>query len=70
MIHQLTKNKEKILLNKLRRPLHISYIAESILGCSEYQAKEILKEYIEQDILEEVKTLINFYRVKSNDNER
>jgi hypothetical protein len=40
------------------------------LGCSEYQAKEILKEYIEQDILEEVKTLINFYRVKSNDNER
>jgi hypothetical protein len=62
----LPKNKEKKLLNKLRRPIHISFIAESILECNEYNAKEILKDYIEDGIIEEVKDNKNFYRLKKN----
>ena len=66
MTTPLPKNKERILLNKLRGPLHISFIAESILECNEYNAKEILKDYIEEGVIEEVKENKNFYRTKSN----
>jgi hypothetical protein len=66
MTTPLPKNKERILLNKLRGPLHISFIAESILECNEYNAKEILKDYIEEGVIEEVKDNKNFYRTKSN----
>ena len=66
MTTPLPKNKEKKLLNKLRRPIHISFIAESILECNEYNAKEILKDYIEDGIIEEVKDNKNFYKLKSN----
>jgi hypothetical protein len=66
MATQIPKNKEKKLLNKLRSPIHISFIAESILDCNEYNAKEILKDYIEEGVIEEVKDNKNFYRTKSN----
>jgi hypothetical protein len=66
MTTPLPKNKERILLNKLRGPLHISFIAESILECNEYNAKEILKDYIEEGVIEEVKDNKNFYKLKSN----
>ena len=66
MTTPLPKNKERILLNKLRGPLHISFIAESILECNEYNTKEILKDYIEEGVIEEVKDNKNFYRTKSN----
>jgi len=67
MTTQLPKNKERKLLNKLRSPIHISFIAKTILECNEYNAKEILKDYIEDGIIEEVKDNKNFYRLKSND---
>jgi hypothetical protein len=66
MTTPLPKNKEKKLLSKLRSPIHISFIAESILECNEYNAKEILKDYIEEGVIEEVKDNKNFYRTKSN----
>lgn len=66
MTTSLPKNKEKLLLNKLRGPLHISFISESILNCSEYMAIEILKEYIEDGIIEESLDYKNFYRLKKN----
>jgi hypothetical protein len=66
MTTPLPKNKERKLLNKLRSPIHISFIAESILECNEYNAKEILKDYIEEGVIEEVKDDKNFYRTKSN----
>ena len=64
MTTPLPKNKERILLNKLRGPLHISFIAESILNCSEYYAKEILKEYIEDGIIEESQDYKNYFGLK------
>jgi len=64
MTTPLPKNKEKKLLSKLRSPIHISFIAKTILECNEYNAKEILKDYIEDGIIEEVKDNKNFYRVK------
>jgi hypothetical protein len=64
MTTPLPKNKEKLLLNKLRGPLHISFIAESILNCSEYMAIEILKEYMEEGIIEESPDYKNFYKLK------
>ncbi len=66
MTTPLPKNKEIKLLNKLRRPIHISFIAESILECNEYNAKEILKDYIEEGVIEEMKENKNFYKIKSN----
>ena len=66
MTTPLPKNKERKLFNKLRSPIHISFIAESILECNEYNAKEILKDYIEDGIIEEVKDNKNFYKLKSN----
>jgi len=66
MTTPLPKNKEKLLLNKLRGPLHISFISESILNCNEYNAKEILKDYIEDGIIEESPDYKNFYKIKSN----
>lgn len=66
MTTPLPKNKERKLLNKLRSPIHISFIAESILECNEYNAKETLKDYIEEGVIEEVKDNKNFYRTKSN----
>jgi hypothetical protein len=66
MTTPLPKNKERKLFNKLRSPIHISFIAESILECNEYNAKEILKDYIEEGVIEEVKDNKNFYRTKSN----
>jgi hypothetical protein len=66
MTTPLPKNKEKKLLSKLRRPIHISFIAKSILECNEYNAKEILKDYIEDGIIEEVIDNKNFYKIKSN----
>ena len=67
MTTPLPKNKEKLLLNKLRSPIHISFISESILNCSEYQTLEILKEYIEDGIIEKDKDQQNFYKIKRND---
>jgi hypothetical protein len=66
MTTPLPKNKERKLFNKLRSPIHISFIAESILECNEYNAKEILKDYIEEGVIEEVKDNKNFYRTKPN----
>jgi hypothetical protein len=66
MTTQIPKNKERKLLNKLRSPIHISFIAESILDCNEYNAKEILKDYIEEGVIEEMKENKNFYKIKSN----
>ena len=36
------------------------------MECNEYDAKEILKDYIEDGIIEEVKDNKNFYKLKSN----
>jgi hypothetical protein len=62
MIHQLTKNKEKTLLNKLRRPLPLSFISKYILNCNDYDAIKILQHYIELGLIE--KQINNIYQTK------
>lgn len=66
MITPLPINKEKVLLNKLRRPLHLSFISENILKCSDYEAIQILQEYISEGLIE--KQINNFYKTKANVN--
>jgi hypothetical protein len=46
---------QKLLLAKLRQPIHINYIATYILKESEYITKEILNDLISQDIIVESK---------------
>lgn len=60
----IPKNKEKLLLSKLRRPVHISYIAQYILKCKEFEAKEILSPYIEDGVIEESPLAKNYFGLK------
>jgi hypothetical protein len=60
----IPKNKEKLLLSKLRQPVHISYIAQYILKCKEFEAKEILSPYIEDGVIEESPLDKNYFGLK------
>jgi hypothetical protein len=55
---------EKLLLSKLRQPIHISYIARYILKETEEKTQEIIESLISKDILEESKYAKNYYVIK------
>ena len=61
----MNPKEEKKFLSKLRRPVHISYIAQYILRCEDFQAREIIGEYIENDIIEESSIAKDYYVLKS-----
>ena len=44
-------SKIKKMLSKLRQPLGIEYISKNLLNVSENEAKEILNDLIEDDVL-------------------
>jgi hypothetical protein len=50
----MDKKTEKLLLSKLRQPIHHEYISKYILKTSPEMCKEILDKLIEQNIIKEV----------------
>ena len=61
----MTPNQEKTFLNKLRQPIHISYISKYILKKDLKETKEILENYINEGIIEESKMADGYYGVKN-----
>lgn len=55
--------KIKKMLSKLRQPLGIEYISNNLLNVSEIEAKEILNDLIEDDIIVKIG---DEYKVKGN----
>jgi hypothetical protein len=60
----MTPNQEKTFLNKLRQPIHISYISKYILKVDMDETKKILQKYIDVDIIEESNIAEGYYCVK------
>jgi len=58
-------NQEKTFLNKLRQPIHISYISKYILKTDMDETKEILQKYIDEGIIEESNISDGYYCVKT-----
>jgi len=48
----MEKEAEKILIAKLRQPIHISYISKYILKMTDKETKKILDEMIEEGLVE------------------
>jgi hypothetical protein len=61
----MTPNQEKTFLNKLRQPIHISYISKYILKKDLKETKEILVNYMNEGIIEESKIADGYYGVKN-----
>ena len=61
----MTPNQEKTFLNKLRQPIHISYISKYMLKTNMKETKEILEKYINEGIIEESKIAEGYYGVKN-----
>jgi hypothetical protein len=57
--------KEKEFLNKLRTPIHKNYIQRYILRVSEIECNDILKKYIDEEIIEESVYAKEYYVLKS-----
>ena len=61
----MTPKQEKTFLNKLRQPIHISYISKYILKQDMKETKEVLQKYINEGIIEESKIAKEYYGVKN-----
>lgn len=61
----MTPNQERTFLNKLRQPIHISYISKYILKTNIKETKEVLEKYINEGIIEESKIADGYYGVKN-----
>ena len=61
----MTLRQEKEFLNKLRQPIHISYISKYILKTDMKETKEILEKYISEGIIEESKIADGYYGLKN-----
>ena len=62
----MEKNQSKLLLSKLRQPIHINYIAKYILKESIDETRKKLTILIEDGILIESKTSKDYYTLKIN----
>ena len=54
-------NQEKTFLNKLRQPIHISYISKYILKLTDKETKEILDKLIDEGVIEESPLASSYY---------
>lgn len=54
----------KLLLSKLQRPIHISFISEYILKKSEDETRKILNHLVENNMIVESYMGIDYYVVK------
>jgi len=61
----MTPNQERTFLNKLRQPIHISYISKYILKTDMKETKEVLEKYISEGIIEQSKIADGYYGVKN-----
>ena len=61
----MTPNQERTFLNKLRQPIHISYISKYILKTDMKETKEVLEKYISKGIIEQSKIADGYYGVKN-----
>ena len=54
-----------ILLAKLRRPIHITYISKHLVKLPMVETLDIVNEMIEEDLIEESKYGKGYYVIKS-----
>jgi len=54
----------KLLLSKLQRPIHISFISEYILKKSEEETRQILNHLVENNMIVESYMGVDYYVVK------
>jgi hypothetical protein len=57
----MTKNQKKLLISKLRQPVHINYISEYIIKEDINKTKEILKILTDNGEIEESKYAKEYY---------
>jgi hypothetical protein len=60
----MTPNQNKLLMSKLRQPVHISYISKYILKETEEVTQKILNELINENQIEESPLSKGYYVVK------
>ena len=56
---------QKLIDGKLRRPVHINYIARYIFNTTIDETREILKTYIDKGLVMESKYASDYYVLKS-----
>jgi hypothetical protein len=61
----MEKNQNKLLLSKLRQPVHIDYISKCILKTSINESKKILDNLINDVVIVESKLSKDYYVVQS-----
>jgi len=61
----MTPNQERTFLNKLRQPIHISYISKYMLKTDMKETKEVLEKYISEGIIEQSKIADGYYGIKN-----
>lgn len=61
----MDEKQTKVLLGKLRQPIHINYIARYIMKESVEDTKKILDKLIQEDVIEESKYAKDYYVVKN-----
>jgi hypothetical protein len=61
----MEKNQNKLLLSKLRQPVHIDYISKYILKTSVNESKKILDKLVNDGIIVESKLSKDYYVVQS-----
>jgi len=64
MSQENNKEVTRLLEGKLRMPIHISYISKYILKKSQNETKEILKNAINEGIIEESPLAKDYYVLK------
>jgi hypothetical protein len=60
----MEKELEKILLAKLRQPIHIDYISQYILKLPINKTKEIINKLIEDGVVEESNYAKDYFVIK------
>jgi hypothetical protein len=58
------KKIDQEILNKLRQPLHITYISDYIVKCGMDETKKIISEYLKNDLIEESQYGKDYYVIK------
>lgn len=59
----MNQKNHKLLMSKLRQPVHISYIAQYVLKTTEDETEKILKEYIDNGQIKESEISKGYYVV-------
>lgn len=60
----MNEHYEKLLLSKLRMPVHIDYISKYILKTDMLETREILARLIEEDVVQESSIAKDYYVIK------